>query len=53
MSYNAGNWHVLITTLISDTPIAAAIHESCNILGYKNKEVLSTDDIVNAIIDSW
>ena len=27
------------------------IHGGCNDLGYKNKEVLSTDDIVNAILE--
>ena len=47
MSRNAGKWHALIPTLVSDIPIVAVIHEWCNNLGYKKKGVLSTDDIVN------
>ena len=42
--------HVL-PSLVDDTPGIAVIHGGCNDLGYKNKEALTTDDIINAILD--
>ena len=41
----------VIPTLADDTPVVAVIHGGCNDLGHKSKEVLSTDDIVDAIFD--
>ena len=42
--------HVL-PSLVDDTPDIAVIHGGCNDLGHKNKEALSTDDIVNAVLE--
>ena len=42
--------HVL-PSLVDDTPGIAVIHGGCNDLGYKNKEALTTDDIINAILE--
>ena len=42
----------VIPSLVDDTPDIAVTHGGCNDLGYKNKEALSTDDIVNAILIS-
>ena len=39
----------VIPSLVDDTPDIAVIQGGCNNLGYKNKEALSTDDIVNEI----
>ena len=36
--------------LVDDTTNIAVIHGGCNNPGYKNKEALSTDNIVNAIL---
>ena len=41
----------VIPSLVDDTPDIAVTHGGCNDLGYKNKEALSTDDIVNAILE--
>ena len=43
--------HHVLPSLVDDTPDIAVIYEGCNGLGYKNKETLSTDDIVNAILE--
>ena len=43
--------HHVLPSLVDDTPDIAVIHGGCNDLGYKNKEALSTDDIVNAILE--
>ena len=42
--------HVL-PSLADDTQGIAVIHGGCNDLGYKNKEALTTDDIINAILE--
>ena len=42
--------HVL-PSLVDDTPGIAVIHGGCNDLGYKNKEALTTDDMINAILE--
>ena len=43
--------HHVLPSLVDDTPDTAVIHGGCNDLGYKNNEALSTDDIVNAILE--
>ena len=43
--------HHLLPSLVDGTPDIALIHGRCNDLGYKNKEALSTDGIVNAILE--
>ena len=43
--------HHLFSSLVDDTLDIAVIHEGCNDLGYTNKEALSTDDIVIAILE--
>ena len=43
--------HHVLPSLVDDTPDTAVIHGGCNDLGYKNKEALSADDIVNAILE--
>ena len=43
--------HHVLPSLVDDTPDIAVIYGGCNNLGYKNKETLSTDDIVNAILE--
>ena len=43
--------HHVLPSLVDDTPDIAVIHGGCNDSGHKNKEALSTDDIVNAIIE--
>ena len=42
--------HHVLPSLVDSTPDIAVIHGECNDLGYKNKEALSTDNIVNAIL---
>ena len=41
----------ILPSLVDDTPGIAVIHGGCNDLGYKNKEALTTDDIINAILE--
>ena len=41
--------HHVLLGLVDDTSDIAVIHGGCNGLGYKNKEALSTDDIVSSI----
>ena len=43
--------HHVLPRLVDDTPDVAVIHGGCNDLGYKNKEVLSADDKVYAILE--
>ena len=43
--------HHRLPSLVDDTSDIAATHGGCNDLGYKNNEALSTDDIVNAILE--
>ena len=43
--------HHVFPSPVDDTQDIAVIHGGCNDLGYKNKEVLGTDDIVNAILE--
>ena len=43
--------HHVLPCLVDDTPYIAEIPGGCNDLGYKNKEALSTDDIVNAMLE--
>ena len=43
--------HHVLPSLVDDTPDIAVIHGRCNDLGYKNKEALSKDDIVNTILE--
>ena len=43
--------HHALPSLVDDTPDITVIHGRCNNLGHKNKEALSTDDIVNAILE--
>ena len=42
--------HVL-PSLADDTQGIAVIHGGCNDFGYKNKEALTQDDIINAILE--
>ena len=44
--------HHVLLSLVDDICIIAVIHGECNDFGYKNKEALSTDDIVNAILET-
>ena len=41
----------VLASLVDGTPNIAVIHGGCNGLGYKKNEALSTDDIVNAILE--
>ena len=43
--------HHVLPSLVDDTQDTVVIHEGCNDLGYKNKEALSADDLVNAILE--
>ena len=43
--------HHVLPCPVDDTPDIAVIHGGCNDLGYKNKEALSKDGIVNAILE--
>ena len=43
--------HHVLASLVDGTPNIAVIHGGCNGLGYKKNEALSTDDIVNAILE--
>ena len=43
--------HHVLPSLVDDTSDIALIHGGCNDLGNENKEALSTDDLVNAILD--
>ena len=44
--------HHVYPSLVDDTLHIAVIHGKCNDLGYKNKEALITNDIVNAILET-
>ena len=44
--------HHVYPNLVDDTLDIAVIHGKCNDLGYKNKEALSTNDMVNAILET-